>query len=113
MFAASIVCRFVAVVAVARIQEPHVYETIQVVTQLIGVTPIRVLRYPVGLYRNLAARRSAAASVEPVRMRRSVAARTVTRADMAADAAPHVGLDQQSGSLSGIQGAKPEPVGKV
>ncbi len=55
MFAASILCRFVAVGAVARIQEPHVYETIQVVTTLIGVTPLRVMRYPVGLYRNWAA----------------------------------------------------------
>jgi hypothetical protein len=41
---------------VSRIQEPHVYETVQAVTSLIGVTPLRVMRYPVGLYRSISER---------------------------------------------------------
>lgn len=51
MFVISIVLRLLSLVLVARIQEPHVFETIQVVTELVGVTPLRLLRYPVGLYR--------------------------------------------------------------
>lgn len=60
MFVLSIVLRLAAVILVARIQEPHVYEAIQVVTQLVGVAPLRILRYPVGLYRNWGAREAAA-----------------------------------------------------
>lgn len=56
MFTISIVLRLVSVALVARIQEPHVYETVQVVTSLIGVTPLRVIRYPIGLYRSISAR---------------------------------------------------------
>jgi MFS family permease len=51
LFAVSIMLRFVAMALVTRIQEPHVKPTMHVVTTLIGVTPMRVLRYPVGLYR--------------------------------------------------------------
>jgi hypothetical protein len=56
MFTISIVLRLASVALVARIQEPHVYETVQVVTSLIGVTPLRVIRYPIGLYRSISAR---------------------------------------------------------
>lgn len=56
MFAISIVLRLASLLLVARIQEPHVYETMQVVTQLVGVTPLRLLRYPVGLYREWSTR---------------------------------------------------------
>jgi MFS family permease len=56
MFTISIVLRFLSVGLVARIQEPHVYETVQVVTSLIGVTPLRVIRYPIGLYRSISSR---------------------------------------------------------
>lgn len=52
MFVISIALRLLSLVLVARIQEPHVYETLQVVTQLVGVGPIRMLRFPVGLYRS-------------------------------------------------------------
>jgi hypothetical protein len=56
MFVISIVLRLLSLLLVARIQEPHVYETMQVVTQLVGVTPLRLLRYPVGLYREWSSR---------------------------------------------------------
>jgi MFS family permease len=56
LFTISILLRLVSAVHVSRIQEPHVYETLQVVTSLIGVTPLRVMRYPIGLYRSIAAR---------------------------------------------------------
>jgi MFS family permease len=56
MFVISIALRLLSLLLVARIQEPHVYETMQVVTQLVGVTPLRLLRYPVGLYREWSSR---------------------------------------------------------
>lgn len=56
MFTISIVLRMASLILVARIQEPHVYETLQVVTQLVGTTPLRMLRFPVGLYRNWTSR---------------------------------------------------------
>lgn len=62
LFATSLVLRFVAVAIVSRIHEPDVYDTLQVVTQLVGVTPLRVLRYPVGLYRSVRTPRSPAAA---------------------------------------------------
>ncbi len=63
LFTISILLRLVAAVHVSRIQEPHVYETLQVVTSLIGVTPLRVMRYPIGLYRSISAR------IEPARVK--------------------------------------------
>ena len=69
LFAASLLLRFVAAGIVSRIQEPHTYDTIQVVTSLIGVTPLRVMRYPVGLYRSAFMERS-----QPARAKRPVAA---------------------------------------
>jgi len=56
MFVISIGLRLLSLLLVAKIQEPHVYETMQVVTQLVGVGPLRLLRYPVGLYREWSTR---------------------------------------------------------
>lgn len=52
LFIVSLFFRLVAAVLARGIQEPHARGTIHVVTQLVGVTPIRVLRFPVGLYRS-------------------------------------------------------------
>lgn len=51
-FSLSILLRFLAVRIVLSIQEPNSHDTIQVVTHLVGVTPLRMMRYPVGLYRS-------------------------------------------------------------
>jgi MFS family permease len=56
LFSISLVLRFAAAGIVSRIHEPESYDTVQVVTQLIGVTPLRVMRYPVGLYRSWSGR---------------------------------------------------------
>lgn len=113
MFVASILCRFVAVAAVARIQEPHVYETIQVVTQLVGVTPIRVLRYPVGLYRHLTARRAAAfPPVNEGEHRRLTVISRVTRTDVAVGTVPHLQIDQRVAAPPRAPIGAPEPVGR-
>lgn len=52
LFTISLVLRLVAAGIVSRIHEPESYDTVQVVTQLVGVTPLRVMRYPIGLYRS-------------------------------------------------------------
>lgn len=70
LFMSSIALRFVSTVVVSRIQEPHVYETVQAVTSLIGVTPLRVMRYPVGMYRSIS-ERGREAKRERKRARRS------------------------------------------
>lgn len=51
-FAISLGLRFVAVRIALQIHEPTSHDTIQVVTYLVGITPLRVMRYPVGLYRS-------------------------------------------------------------
>ncbi|QDT34442.1 MFS transporter [Thalassoglobus polymorphus] len=51
-FLVSLVLRLLSVKMVLRIKEPASLDTMQVVTYLIGVSPLRVLRYPAGLYRN-------------------------------------------------------------
>lgn len=51
-FTMSIVLRFVATRIVLGIHEPSSHDTVQVVTYLVGVTPLRMMRYPVGLYRS-------------------------------------------------------------
>lgn len=53
LFLSSLLLRLVATVLVQRVQEPQVHEPMQVVTVLIGVTGLRVLSYPVGLYRKV------------------------------------------------------------
>jgi hypothetical protein len=67
MFVISIGLRLASLLLVAKIQEPHVYETMQVVTQLVGVTPLRLLRYPVGLYREWSREVTVTAEVVTVR----------------------------------------------
>ncbi|MEZ6064351.1 MAG: MFS transporter [Planctomycetaceae bacterium] len=51
LFFASLLARFVATVLVTRVQEPGGREMREVVQTLLGVGPLRVLRYPLGLYR--------------------------------------------------------------
>ncbi len=50
LFAISIVLRLVAAVLARRVREPDSSSTFDVVVQLVGVTPFRILRYPTGLY---------------------------------------------------------------
>ncbi|MEW4487154.1 MFS transporter [Thalassoglobus sp. JC818] len=52
-FAVSLLLRVAAIPIVSRIHEPTSHDTIQVVTSLIGVTPLRMIRYPAGLYRTM------------------------------------------------------------
>ncbi|MEX2287651.1 MAG: MFS transporter [Planctomycetaceae bacterium] len=52
-FAVSLVLRLAAAVLARRVREPKSQHTIDVVVRLIGVAPIRVMRYPVGLYRSI------------------------------------------------------------
>ncbi len=52
-FAVSLGMRLIATRIVSRIHEPSSHDTIQVVTYLVGITPIRMMRYPVGLYRSV------------------------------------------------------------
>ncbi|MCA9055723.1 MAG: MFS transporter [Planctomycetaceae bacterium] len=68
LFLTSLLLRFVAVALVSSVQEPEVKPTMHVISTLMGVGPIRVLRYPVGLYRryvqNEAATTGAASAAE-------------------------------------------------
>ncbi|WP_299467530.1 MFS transporter [uncultured Gimesia sp.] len=52
LFATSLIMRLVAAVFARTIREPESHWTSQVVVQLVGVTPFRILRFPVGLYRS-------------------------------------------------------------
>ncbi len=58
LFATSLALRLISVVYALRIQEPEAHGTPHVMTQLIGATPLRVLRFPVGLYRGFRFRRT-------------------------------------------------------
>lgn len=51
LFAVSLVLRLLSAVLARRISEPESFDTVQVFTELVGVTPLRMLRFPVGLYR--------------------------------------------------------------
>lgn len=51
LFAASLIFRLLSLGYARRIQEPHETSTIHVATLLIGATPMRMIRYPIGLYR--------------------------------------------------------------
>lgn len=53
MFALSLMLRLVAALLARRIREPKSHDTVQVVTLLVGVTPLRIMRYPLGLYRSV------------------------------------------------------------
>ena len=52
IFAASLIMRLVAAFFARTIREPDSHWTAQVVVQLVGVTPLRILRFPVGFYRS-------------------------------------------------------------
>ena len=52
IFAASLTMRLAAAFFARTIREPNSHWTAQVVVQLVGVTPLRILRFPVGLYRS-------------------------------------------------------------
>ena len=52
IFAASLIMRLAAAFFARTIREPNSHWTAQVVVQLVGVTPLRILRFPVGLYRS-------------------------------------------------------------
>ena len=52
IFAFSLLMRLIAAVYARTIREPDSHWTSQVVMKLVGVTPFRMLRFPVGLYRS-------------------------------------------------------------
>jgi MFS family permease len=52
LFAVSIVLRLASVLLVIRIREPDSHGTRHVFSQLIGATPLRLIRFPVGLFRS-------------------------------------------------------------
>ncbi len=52
VFATSFIMRLAAAVFARTIREPESHWTAQVVVQMVGVTPFRILRFPVGLYRS-------------------------------------------------------------
>ena len=52
VFFVSVILRLIAAVLARSVKEPESESTYRIVVQLIGVTPFRVLRFPVGLYRN-------------------------------------------------------------
>ena len=51
LFAVSILLRLASMLLVIRIKEPDAFPTRHVVSQLIGATPLRLIRFPVGLFR--------------------------------------------------------------
>lgn len=51
LFATSVVLRLISILFAARVREPDSHSTTVVFGQLIGVTPTRMFRFPVGLYR--------------------------------------------------------------
>jgi len=53
LFATSLVLRLAAIVLALRVREPHAHGTRTVLTQLIGATPLRMIRFPLGLYRSV------------------------------------------------------------
>ncbi|MGH7128311.1 MAG: MFS transporter, partial [Planctomycetaceae bacterium] len=53
IFAISLVLRLAAAVLARRVREPAAHDAVQIVVQLFRVTPLRILRFPVGLYRSL------------------------------------------------------------
>jgi MFS family permease len=52
LFAASLLLRLISIGFAVRVREPSACDTRHVINQLIGVTPLRILRFPLGLYRS-------------------------------------------------------------
>ncbi len=53
LFLVSTLLRFASVLLVIRIKEPEAHGTRFVVSQLIGASPLRMVRFPVGLFRSI------------------------------------------------------------
>lgn len=53
LFLVSALLRFASVLLVIRIREPEAHATRFVVSQLIGASPLRMVRFPVGLFRSI------------------------------------------------------------
>jgi hypothetical protein len=66
LFTTSLLLRFVSAGMVKMIKEPQTKTTMHVVTTLIGATPFRVLRFPVGLYRRFLQEDEDVADAAPV-----------------------------------------------
>lgn len=67
VFAFSLLMRLVAAVYARTVREPDSHWTSQVVVQLVGVTPFRILRFPVGLYRSFREDENPAAALKAKR----------------------------------------------
>lgn len=52
LFAVSVLLRLASVLLAVRIREPQSHGTRHVMVQLIGATPMRMIRYPLGLFRS-------------------------------------------------------------
>ncbi|MCP4785368.1 MAG: MFS transporter [Fuerstiella sp.] len=52
LFAVSMLLRLASLLLVIRVREPDAHGTRYVVSQLIGATPLRLVRFPVGLFRS-------------------------------------------------------------
>jgi len=52
LFAVSVVLRLASLLLVVRIREPEAHGARHVMSQLIGATPLRMVRFPVGLFRS-------------------------------------------------------------
>ncbi|MFK7776726.1 MAG: MFS transporter [Gimesia sp.] len=70
VFATSLIMRLVAAFFVRTIREPDTHCTAQVVVQLVGVTPLRILRFPVGFYRSFVSEDSSSLSRKEKRERK-------------------------------------------
>ncbi|MEZ6126249.1 MAG: MFS transporter [Planctomycetaceae bacterium] len=53
LFAVSILLRFAALLLVVRIREPEAQTTRVVISELMGVSPLRLFRFPTGLFRSV------------------------------------------------------------
>jgi MFS family permease len=52
LFAVSVLLRLASLLLVVRIREPDAHRTHHVISQLIGATPLRLIRFPVGFFRS-------------------------------------------------------------
>lgn len=83
VFAVSLVLRMFAIVLAPGLREPTSHGVRVVVTELIGVTPIRILRFPLGLYQSrrvTASRAQAPAAIEVATLEAAVVEVTTVEA---------------------------------
>lgn len=64
LFFLSLLMRFASLPMARMISEPATFDTTQVVVELVGVTPLRIVRFPLGLYRSLRGPQSQRASTD-------------------------------------------------